>query len=519
MGHPTDQKGTYQGMKNRFIKRRKAILSACCILCLSMAVPPVATVAAEGNGNIAEGGNGAEDNGNKAEGNGSTAKSGGNAAENYVWPKAPAIASEAGIVMEASTGNILYEKNIHDVHYPASITKIMTALLALENCKMEEIVTVPAEAVYMEDKGSHIALDVGEELTVEQCLYAIMLASANDAAYALAEHIGSKFVGQSGEETSAQAGSESAYDCFIRLMNDRAKELGCQDTNFTNPHGLPDASHVTSAYDMALIARAAIQYDMFRTVSSTTYYEIPPSEHQKDLICMYNHHKMIGVTDLQNPEVFAGKNGYTDVARYTLVTCAQRDGMDIICVVLQASADSVYQDTLTLINYGLDSFSKSEISQDAGYFEEMLKKEDPTFENCTVSRFRYDSPYVIIPKEGSLSDLSIRLTYEDAPETGTVSAQYYYGNHLVGQMEFSVDGIQKEVDLPEDTASLSPSEEQSTEKHFKWWYVLLIIVILILLAVAALKIYVEWRRYQNRLRRRRLRQQNRAAYRKQYKNR
>ena len=126
---------------------------------------------------------------------------------NSIWADSPSIMGESGIVMEVSTGTILFEKNMHDTHYPASITKIMTALLAIENCEMDEVVTVPPEAVYMEDKGTHIALDAGEQLTVEQCLYAIMLASANDAAYALAEHVG------------------GTYENFIRMMNDKAKEI------------------------------------------------------------------------------------------------------------------------------------------------------------------------------------------------------------------------------------------------------------------------------------------------------
>lgn len=213
--------------------------------------------------------------------------------EDDIWADTPSIIGESGIVMEVSTGTILFEKNIHDTHYPASITKIMTALLAIENCEMDEIVTIPPEAVYMEDKGTHIALDAGEQLTVEECLYAILLASANDAAYALAEHVG------------------GTYENFICMMNAKANEIGCQNTNFTNPHGLPDENHVTSAYDMALITRAALQYDMFQTVSGAFYYEIPPTEHQKDLICMNNHHKMIGKTNFHNEEVFAGKNGYS----------------------------------------------------------------------------------------------------------------------------------------------------------------------------------------------------------------
>ena len=135
------------------------------------------------------------------------------------WPAEPSIVAPSGVLMEASTGTVLYDKNMHEQHYPASITKIMTALLAIENCELDEMVTVPHEAVYMEDKGSHIALDEGEELTVEDCLYAIMLASANDAAYALAIHVG------------------GTIENFADMMNQRAEELGCEDTHFTNPSG------------------------------------------------------------------------------------------------------------------------------------------------------------------------------------------------------------------------------------------------------------------------------------------
>lgn len=175
------------------------------------------------------------------------------------WPAEPSIVAPSGVLMEASTGTVLYDKNMHEQHYPASITKIMTALLAIENCELDEMVTVPHEAVYMEDKGSHIALDEGEELTVEDCLYAIMLASANDAAYALAIHVG------------------GTIENFADMMNQRAEELGCEDTHFTNPHGLPDENHVTSAYDMALITREALKHDIFRTIAGTTFmkYSLP----------------------------------------------------------------------------------------------------------------------------------------------------------------------------------------------------------------------------------------------------
>lgn len=393
------------------------------------------------------------------------------AINNTIWADSPSITGESGIVIEVSTGTILYEKNMHDIHYPASITKIMTTLLAIENCEMDEIVTVPPEAVYMEDKGTHIALDEGEQLTVEQCLYAVMLASANDAAYALAEHVG------------------GTYENFVRMMNEKAKELGCQNTNFTNSHGLPDENHVTSAYDMALITKAALQCNMFQTVSGTSYYEIPPTEHQKDLICMYNHHKMIGKTEFQNEEVFAGKNGYTDAAGHTLVTCAKRDDMVIICVVMQDQGEYVYQDTLELLNYGLDNFSRVKINEDKAYFEEMLKKENPIFENSFISKFDVDNSYVIIPKEADVSDLNIKFDYGEAE---TVTAQYFYEDHLVGQIDFIVEDIQVESDSPENTIKEPLSEEKESKGSlFNWKYTIFVIIVGVFVVGVILKILIQ----------------------------
>lgn len=430
----------------------RAIVIICCVIQIFVEIQPIHSMAAENDNHISE---------------------------NSVWTGSPSIMGESGIVMEMSTGMILYEKNMHDTHYPASITKIMTALLAIENCEMDKVVTVPLEAVYMEDKGTHIALDAGEQLTVEQCLYAVMLASANDAAYALAEHVG------------------HTYENFIRMMNDKAKEIGCQNTNFTNPHGLPDESHITSAYDMALITKAALQYDMFRTVSGAFYYEIPPTEHQKDLICMNNHHKMIGKTEFHNEEVFAGKNGYTDAAGHTLVTCAKRDDMVIVCVIMRDQEEYVYQDTLELLEYGLGSFSKVRINEDKTYYEEMLKRESPIFENCVISEFDADNLYVILPKELSVTDLNINFDYGGAE---TVTAQYYFENHLVGQFEFTVEGIQTESASIENEVQEQVSENMENESHsLNRNYIIFAIIVGIFVAGIILKVSTGKYRSKNRL--------------------
>ena len=173
--------------------------------------------------------------------------------------------------MEASTGTILYSKAIDEQHYPASITKIMTVLLALENCEMDEEVTFSHNAVYSIDYGSSsIARDEDEVLTVEECLYAIMLESANECANAIAEHI---------------SGSTEA---FADLMNQRAAELGCTNTHFVNPSGLPNEEHYTSAHDMALITRAAVSHEEFRKISGTSRYVLRATNKKSEELLMNN---------------------------------------------------------------------------------------------------------------------------------------------------------------------------------------------------------------------------------------
>ena len=196
------------------------------------------------------------------------------------WPDGVKTQSKSAIVMEVNTGTVLYEKKSHDKHYPASITKIMTVLLAIENCDMDEVVTFSADAVFKnEGDTSHIARNLGEKLTMEQCLYAVMLESANECAYAVAEHVGQKLGGD--------------YRTFIDRMNKRAKELGCTDTHFNNCNGLPDEDHWVSAYDMALISAEAYKNETFRMIAGSPSYTLPKTNKCKAEYPCHNHHKMI----------------------------------------------------------------------------------------------------------------------------------------------------------------------------------------------------------------------------------
>ena len=234
------------------------------------------------------------------------------------WPSDVSIQADGGIVMDSDTGTVLYGKNMDQPYYPASITKILTALIVLERCDLNEMVTFSHDDVYNVEAGSSSAgIDEGDVLTVRDCLYALMLASANESANALACHI---------------SGSREA---FAQLMNEKARSLGCTGSHFNNPSGLNDENHYTTAHDMALIARAAIQNPEFLTINGTRSYQLAPTKRTPEGGYVANHHKMLNKNEaVYYPGAFAGKTGYTSLAGNTLVTCARKNDMTLIAVVL-----------------------------------------------------------------------------------------------------------------------------------------------------------------------------------------
>ncbi len=249
------------------------------------------------------------------------------------------LVAGSAILMDANSGEVLYEKDAEAMRYPASITKVMTTLLAIENCSMDDIVTFSSEAVNGIEEGSSSAgINVGAKLTVEDTLYALMLVSANEAGAAIAEHV---------------AGSNEA---FAELMTKRAEELGCTGTHFTNPHGLPDENHYTTAHDMGLIMKQALKYSEFRKITSTLSYTLEKSDTLTDDLGLYNHAKIL----YENSEYYyeyaeGAKTGYTMAALNTLVTYAKKDNTELIAVVLKDSgADNSYYDTAKLFDWGFD---------------------------------------------------------------------------------------------------------------------------------------------------------------------
>ena len=260
------------------------------------------------------------------------------------WPEGPQIGAEAAIVMDASTGTILYAKNIHEELYPASTTKIMTCLLAVENASLSDKITFSNEAVFSVPRdGSSIGMDVGESITLEQALFGIMVGSANEVANAVAEHV------------------SGSIDAFVNLMNQRASELGCTNTHFNNTNGLQDDDHYTSAYDLALIARAFFNNELLCKVGNTPRYHFTETSTQPDDFYLNNKHKLI-TGEVKFDGIIGGKTGYTDQARETLVTCAERDGVKLICVILKEESPSQFTDTVTLFNYGFNNFTSVNVA-------------------------------------------------------------------------------------------------------------------------------------------------------------
>ena len=229
------------------------------------------------------------------------------------WPQGPAVWAESAVVMDLDSGTFLYSKNMDVAKYPASITKILTTLIAIEHSRLSEKVTFSENAVYgIEQGSSNIGIRLGENLTMEDCLYGMMLESANEVCVAVAEHI------------------SGSVDAFVELMNQKAASLGCTNTHFTNPNGLPDENHYTTAHDMALIAQAAYNNATFRKVCQTTTYCIGKTNKCGEERWLSNHHKMLPDRDYTYEGCTGGKTGFTSLAGNTLVTFARRNGMTLV---------------------------------------------------------------------------------------------------------------------------------------------------------------------------------------------
>lgn len=408
------------------------------------------------------------------------------------WPKGPKVNAEAAVLMDASTGLVLYEKNAHKEEYPASITKIMTTLLALENCSLNETVTFSHNAVFNLEVGStHIGIDEGEQLTVEQCLYAIMLASANEVSTGIGEHI------------------SGSVEAFAALMNKKAKELGCQNTHFANANGLHNDNHYTSAYDMALIGRAAMQNPTFRKVTATKRYTIPPTNKHTNENIFTNHHKMLNEPPFEYEYCIGGKTGYTSKAGNTLVTFAKKGEITLVCVVMRAngptSPENEYTDTTKLFNWGFANFSQYNINAEQTVPSDnrasLFTRYSPFFDTDASPLKLGSNATVFLPKKVDFQDAQREITYfpgVDLKDGDNVigSITYTYGGKTVG----STDIIFTKETIKTLSAAEAPKEVDSKTVRAgeKWNLKPLIIIVIFLLLGAATYFYFKSNRKSRR---------------------
>ena len=398
-------------------------------------------------------------------------------ADDEYWPEGVEIVSPSAIVMEVNSGAVLYDKNSDEVNYPASITKIMTAYLAVENCSMGETVTFSADAVFKnEGATSHIARDLDEQMTMEQCLYAVLLKSANECAYAVAEHVGQKLGGD--------------YSTFIDLMNSTAKDLGCTNTHFNNPNGLPDENHWTSAHDMALIASAAYKNETFRKIVGTGTYEIPPTNKHAEPTPLSNDHQMLYPSRTRKylyEYCTGGKTGFTDDAGNTLVTYAEKDGLTLVCVIMHSTNPQHYLDTTSLIDYCFNNFQAVNIAQNESAISDESLKDKGILNNHQSFVSLDDSSYIVIPKTASFTDAASTMNVEESDDDSVATIQYTYAGHDVG----SANIIAAQVDTPDTMfdETEAPDSDEGRTIVIKPVYVLGIVLAVI--AICALLFFIK----------------------------
>ena len=385
------------------------------------------------------------------------------------WPDAPETLSPSVILMEESTGTILYEKNSDEAHYPASITKIMTTLLALENGNLSDMVTFSDDAIN-NTEGSGIARDYGEQMTLEQCLYGVMLESANECAYAVAEHVG------------------GTVENFVDMMNAKAKELGCTNTHFANPHGLQDENHYTTAHDMALIAQAAYQNETFRIIIGTKMYTIPPTNKHAEETVLRNHHDMLCTYHNANrkylyPYCVGGKTGYTATANSTLVTYAEKDGMTLICVVMNTQSPNQFIDTVNLFDYAFDNFQVLNVSENDTDYSAETTVDNGNLDNIAPFVELDKDAVIVLPKTAEFSDTSSSVEYNDSDPEIAGSITYTYAGRNVGKADIKTTGVVVEGYAFDNESTEEEEQEAVSTVQVKPIVVVLLIVAVILLGV------------------------------------
>ena len=371
------------------------------------------------------------------------------------WPDGPQVSSQSAIVMDVDSGAVLYAKNIDEKLYPASTTKILTCLLAVENAKMDEMVEFSHDAVFgVPRDGSNMGIDVGEILPMEDCLYGILVGSANEVAAAVGEHVGGD------------------TETFLQMMNDRAKELGCKNTNFMNANGLHDDNHYTTAYDLALIARAFFSNDYLANIANTPRVHFEPTATQPDDFYLNNKNKLVS-KEIKYEYYLGGKTGYTKEANQTLVSCAEKDGMRLVCVVMKEETPDQFNDTVTLFNYGFSNFKKIKVSDvetkyttnNTGFFD---AGQDIFGSSKSILELDENS-YIVIPGSAEFTDIDSAISYDNLLENQIARINYTYNGIYVGSVPVNLAENTESYDFESASTSTSNAVTIINVKTMIFW--------------------------------------------------
>lgn len=385
------------------------------------------------------------------------------------WPQGPGTYGEAAIVMDAGTGSILYAKNIDEHEYPASITKVLTSLVAFKYGKLTDNVTFSNDCIsFMQPGDSSVGLKEGNVISLEQALYATLLASANEAAYAVAENVGTN------------AGHD--YNWFIEQMNEECKKLGGNNSNFVNANGLHDDNHYTCARDMALIGREVWRYPEFTKICQNQSYTIPATATTEEHVFAQHHKMLIDVNKNYYEYAVAGKTGYTSNALSTLITMADNGNMKLVCVVLRTHGVHIYTDTRELFEYAFNNFQKVNVAEQKKpegvkeFISAGESKEAQTLEKENLSGNEYhvqDDGYVLLPNGVEFSDVKHEVTDVDQ-KSGEGTIKYTYDGHEVGSATAvftksylkNLSDEEKSGDSKSANVDNSENNKSSGGKHF-----------------------------------------------------
>ena len=332
------------------------------------------------------------------------------------------------LVMEASTGKVIYEKDGYSKSYPASTTKIMTAILTLEHCKLTDTATVSHEAIFTVPIGySHAYLQEGEELTIEQLLHVLLIPSANDAANVLAEHI---------------AGSISS---FTTMMNTKALELGCTGTNFVNANGIHNTNHYSTAYDLALMGRYAMQNETFRKIVSTTKYTLPATNKYPEPTRFFKQTNLLIVPDDRNrvdnyyyPYTTGIKTGYTDAAGNCIVASAKKDDVEYIVVILGAQntengLSARYIDCKKLFDYAFENYKTYTINEKNSVLKQ-VKISNASLATKNLDLIVQDEIKLVLKNDTNVSNITPTIEIS-SDLVAPISA-----NSVIGTITYNIDG-------------------------------------------------------------------------------